>query len=202
MYAAVADGSGNLYIGGDFTVVGDVIANGIAKWNGSSWSALGSGSGRSVVSALAVSGSDLYAGGYFTTAGGSAANNIAKWNGSSWSALGSGMGGSHPSVSALAVSGSDLYAGGDFTTAGGKVSAYVAKVVVYPPVLALEPDGSGGYSIRFSGVPGTAYRLQHAPALAGPWDSGAPQTAPASGRVEFRDISPAPGQTFYRVVQP
>ena len=94
VYAAVVDGSGNLYIGGEFTVVGDVIANHIAKWNGSSWSALGSGmnGGYRSVYALAVSGSDLYAGGYFTTAGGSAANNIAKWNGSSWSALGSGIG--------------------------------------------------------------------------------------------------------------
>src|SRR5207245_3499654 len=36
--AAVVDGSGNLYIGGDFTLVGDVIANHIAKWDGSSWS--------------------------------------------------------------------------------------------------------------------------------------------------------------------
>ena len=41
--AAAVDGSGNLYIGGEFAVVGDVIANYIAKWDGSSWSALGSG---------------------------------------------------------------------------------------------------------------------------------------------------------------
>src|SRR5439155_26291772 len=34
VYAAVVDGSGNLFIGGSFTVVGDVIANHIAKWNG------------------------------------------------------------------------------------------------------------------------------------------------------------------------
>ena len=43
VYAAVVDGSGNLYIGGGFTVVGGVVANRIAKWNGSAWSALGSG---------------------------------------------------------------------------------------------------------------------------------------------------------------
>ena len=41
--AAVIDGSGNLYIGGEFTVVGNTIATNIAEWNGSSWSALGSG---------------------------------------------------------------------------------------------------------------------------------------------------------------
>src|SRR5439155_26483955 len=79
--AAVVDSSGNLYIGGGFTIVGDVFANHIAKWNGSSWSALGSGMNDTVV-ALAVSGSNVYAGGYFMTAGGSAATNIAKWNGS------------------------------------------------------------------------------------------------------------------------
>ncbi len=68
VYAAVVDGSGNLYIGGEFTVVGDVIANFIAKWDGNSWSALGSGMDGPDFSypnvyALAVSGSDvLYAG--------------------------------------------------------------------------------------------------------------------------------------------
>ena len=43
VYATVVDGSGNLYIGGDFTIVGEVLANNVAKWNGSAWSALGSG---------------------------------------------------------------------------------------------------------------------------------------------------------------
>src|SRR5262245_3410468 len=87
---AVVDGSGNPKIGGQVKVVGDVVVNGIAKWDGRSWSTLGSGIGG-YVNALAVSGSDLYAGGKFTIAGGSPANRIAKWNGSSWSAVGSGM---------------------------------------------------------------------------------------------------------------
>src|SRR5438105_9121405 len=58
VYATAVDSSGNLYIGGDFTVVGNVSANHIAKWNGSSWSALGSGMNGTVY-ALAVSGSNL-----------------------------------------------------------------------------------------------------------------------------------------------
>jgi len=66
--AAVVDGSGNLHIGGHFTVAGDVVANHIAKWDGNSWSALGSGM-DGWVEALAVSGSDLYAGGRFTNVG-------------------------------------------------------------------------------------------------------------------------------------
>ena len=121
--AAVVDGLGNLYIGGNFTVVGNTIANYIAQWNGSSWSPLGSGM-NSWVYALAVSGSTLYAGGYFTTADGSAANYIAQWNGISWSALGSGMDGI---VYALAVSGSTLYAGGEFTMAGGSAANHIAQ---------------------------------------------------------------------------
>ena len=69
VHAAVTDGSGNLYIGGIFTAVGNTLANNVAQWNGSSWSALGSGMNDEVL-ALAVSGSTLYAGGDFTTAGG------------------------------------------------------------------------------------------------------------------------------------
>nr|MBP7950844.1 hypothetical protein [Verrucomicrobiales bacterium] len=123
VYAMAVDGSGNLYVGGKFTAIGTVAANHIAKWDGSAWSALGSGMDDDV-EALAVSGSTLYAGGGFITAGGTSANSIAKWNGSAWSALGSGM---NDGVSALAVSGSDLYAGGVFTTAGGTSADFIAK---------------------------------------------------------------------------
>ncbi|MBE2181168.1 MAG: WD40 repeat domain-containing protein, partial [Chthoniobacterales bacterium] len=125
--AAVVDGSGNLYIGGAFTLVGDAVANGIAKWDGTRWSALGSGMDGGddpSVKALAVSGGDVYAGGGFTTAGGIEVHGIAKWNGSTWSALGSGMEGE---VYALAVSGGEVYAGGAFTTAGGIEANRIAK---------------------------------------------------------------------------
>ena len=96
----------DLYAGGEFTTAGGVSAAKIAKWNGSSWSALGSGV-EDTVFALAASGTDLYAGGGF--------NYVAKWNGNAWSALG----GLNEAVYALAVSGTDLYAGGYFTLAGG-----------------------------------------------------------------------------------
>ena len=43
---ALAVSGTNLYAGGDFTTAGGVTANNIAKWDGSAWSALGSGMGR------------------------------------------------------------------------------------------------------------------------------------------------------------
>jgi hypothetical protein len=101
----------NVFAGGNFTTAGGFGVHNIAQWNGSSWSAMGTGMNATVY-AWAVSGSDVYAGGGFSTAGGGSANYIAKWNGSGWSPLGAGMSGP---VTALAVSGSNLYAGGNFT---------------------------------------------------------------------------------------
>lgn len=118
----------NLYAAGSFSAAGGVLANNIAKWNGTAWSALGSGLSDpsfAVVYALAWTGADLYVGGRFTTAGGTSANHVARWDGSSWSALGTGMGGGL--VYALAWDGTSLYAGGSFTTAGGLSAPRVAR---------------------------------------------------------------------------
>jgi hypothetical protein len=127
------DGSGPaLYAAGGFTNAGGVAVNHIARWDGASWSALGSGLGSWVYD-LAVfddgGGPALYAAGIFTSAGGVAANRVAKWNGTSWSALGSGMG--DYGVNALGVfddgSGAALYAGGSFSSAGGSAANRIAK---------------------------------------------------------------------------
>ena len=164
--SALAVSGSDVYAGGNFSAAGGIGEANVAKWDGSTWTALDSGQGmNNAVYALAVSGSDLYAGGAFTTAGGTAASYIAKWNGSSWSALGSGIGGiiagNYPFVSALAVSGSDLYAGGFFTTAGGNGASNIAKwdgsswsalgsgmgaVNSYPIVSALAVSGSDLYA--------------------------------------------------------
>jgi len=112
--AALTDASGNLYIGGSFTVVGNAVASGVAMWNGTNWLALGAGI-SGYASALALSGNTLYVGGEFTAAGGNAITNLAQWNGASWSALGSGVDGY---VSTMAFNGTNLYVGGSFATAG------------------------------------------------------------------------------------
>ncbi len=119
-----------LYAGGLFTNAGGASARGIAQWNGTSWSSLGSGlSGmNSRVAGLAHDGTNLYAGGSFTNSGGLALNRVARWNGSSWSALGSGVGA--PGYSDLAwdvlVAGGNLYAAGRFTNAGATAVMNIA----------------------------------------------------------------------------
>ena len=130
--AVYDDGSGPaLYVSGDFATAGGVSASYIARWNGTSWSAVGSGLDY-IASAMAVfndgSGPALYAGGTFLAAGGVPASYIAKWNGTSWSALGSGV---DSVVLTLAVfddgGGPALYAGGDFTHAGGLAASHIAR---------------------------------------------------------------------------
>lgn len=71
----------DLYAGGYFTNAGGVAASRVAKWDGSSWSALGSGI-NSWVYALTSHNGDLYAGGSFTIAGGVSAVYVARWDGS------------------------------------------------------------------------------------------------------------------------
>jgi hypothetical protein len=107
----------DLYVGGNFTTVGgNVSALNVARWNGSSWSALGTGvkgpPNSAAVSALASLGTDLYATGNFTNAGGLTAR-VAKWNGASWFSLGAING---TGTRAVANSGS-IYICGDFNVA-------------------------------------------------------------------------------------
>jgi len=110
---------------GGLTIAGGVLASRIAKWDGTAWSALGTGMDDGVYALAIDSAGNLYAGGYFTTAGGVSANRIAKWDGTAWSALGTGM---NNYVNSLACdSAGNLYAGGWFTTAGGVSANRIAK---------------------------------------------------------------------------
>jgi cortical protein marker for cell polarity/beta-propeller uncharacterized protein DUF5122 len=122
VYAIAVNGP-NLYVGGYFSIAGGVLANSIAYWNGSEWSALGSGV-NGEVHALAYINGSLYVGGSFTQAGGLSANRIARWDGSAWHTLSTGMDGT---VRAIAAYGTEIVAGGNFSTAGGTSVNNIAK---------------------------------------------------------------------------
>jgi len=107
---------------GSFPSIAGLTVNRIAKWNGSTWSALGSGfPGNSNQVRVITMGDELIAFGDFT----SPMNRIARWNGSTWLPLGNGLTGGTPITAASG--GGNLYVGGAFTTAGCNVSPYFAR---------------------------------------------------------------------------
>jgi hypothetical protein len=130
IYAVAVDGD-DIYVGGDFTHAGRVLAPRVARWNRTTrlWSSLGSGvdGARSFVRALTVIDHDLYVGGFFDSVSGVAASGVARWSGGRWSALGEGVGGANPYVFALAGRGDDLYVGGSFELAGDIPAGGIAR---------------------------------------------------------------------------
>ena len=120
----------DVYVGGIFSKVGGTSAYYIAKWNGSSWMALGGGGVSSTVRSIVVSGNSVYVGGYFAKAGSISVNCLARWDGTNWRTVGgevSGSLGMGPMLFAIAANGNDIYAGGDFSRAGTLSASGVAK---------------------------------------------------------------------------
>src|SRR5690606_24064478 len=91
--ALAFDAAGNLYAGGYFINAQSVpAADYIAKFDGTNWTALGTGTNGAVYSIAIAPNGDVYAGGAFANAGGVANTiRIAKWNGTVWSALSTGL---------------------------------------------------------------------------------------------------------------
>lgn len=152
---------GHLVVGGDFSLAGGIAAHDVARWDGTAWSALGSGTNIRVQALAVLGNGDVVAGGTFQ------APYISRWNGAAWSSLGSGM---NATVFALAVMpNGDLIAGGAFTSAGGAPNTnYIARWdgVAWSPLgtgmsgtvraLAVMPNGdliAGGDFLVAGGVP-------------------------------------------------
>ena len=82
---AMAWYDGRLFVGGVFDRAGGQVANGIATWDGGSWSCLGSGvwdvgwDDAGHVTALLEHDGQLFVGGSFDRAGGIPAQNLVKW---------------------------------------------------------------------------------------------------------------------------
>ncbi len=165
VFALAVSGS-DVYVGGYFTdAAGIAEADRVARWNGSTWSALGGSGGTGALTgsvfALAVSGSDVYVGGsFFNAAGIPEADYVARWDSttSTWSALGGsgGTGALNNTVRALAVSGSDVYVGGDFTDAAGIAEADAVAAYAAPPsvsaITRLAPNPTSAASVQFQVV--------------------------------------------------
>jgi hypothetical protein len=182
--ASFDDGSGpSLFVGGFLGTVEGHPDTRIARWDGTSWRALGAGLGQGAPFALCAfddgSGPALYAGGAFGLAGGAPAQNIARWNGASWSPVGAGLG---DEVRALVVhndgSGAALYAGGLFQNSGSTQCLGIARWngVAWTPLGAgVIHGGNGGVNTLASWDDGTGRKLY----VGGNFNNVAAQTVPA-----------------------
>jgi len=118
------DGGGSrLYVAGEFTSAGGLIAPNIVRWSGTHWSNVGSGLGASV-NALAAydfgAGPRLIAAGNFNL---HASSQIAQWNSSQWQAIPGGFPGGGW-LSGLGVFNGELYVSGAFIFPG---SSYLVR---------------------------------------------------------------------------
>ncbi|MBI1849052.1 MAG: hypothetical protein HYR85_01780 [Planctomycetes bacterium] len=171
--AVFDDGGGPaLYAGGFFWFADGTPVYNIAKWDGSSWSSLGTGVQRNGnVNALAVfddgSGPALHVGGAFTVANDRLAGNIARWSASGWSYLGSGVSAPNSTAGVTSMvafddgSGPALVVSGFIATAGGIAvdnmarwtrsgwSAFASGPLLGATTMCAFDDGSG--SVLFAG---------------------------------------------------
>jgi hypothetical protein len=119
--------SGELVAAGRFTTAGGVSVSNIAKWNGTTWAPLGTGTDAQVnaLAYLSGGGNILVAGGDFNTAGGVTARGVARWNGTNWVSLNTDA---NVQVRTLVpMPNGDLVAGGQFGTIGGINAPGIAR---------------------------------------------------------------------------
>lgn len=157
---ALAVHQGELIATGEFEAVDGVAVNGIARWNGTRWAAMGGGlmrNGRAADGhALMVdSGGTLVVGGDFEQAGGVTSRDVARWDGGSWSAMGQGLNGP---VRCLAMYGGSVVAGGTVSQVSGATIRGVARWNGASWV-SMSAGGADvpGYVLTMSGVGGQLF---------------------------------------------
>ena len=164
--ALTSDSSGTLYAGGTFINMDGVAeADYVARYNGTSWSAMGSGGpGIGVidaanVDALTSDGTNVYVGADdVDIAGIPAADHVARWDGVSWSAVGPQFFPPTAAINGLLLAGAKVYATGDFQDAGGTPTADDIAVFDGTNWGPVGSDGAGngpwlglGYALAFFG---------------------------------------------------
>lgn len=135
-----------LVAGGAFKFSGDRIVNGVAAWNGLSWSPMGSGlvssfSGFDAVERLFVWGTELYAAVSVTSPGPSAVVRVFRWDQTQWQQLGGVFNGQ---ILGLEMFGGRLVVCGGFTTIDSAPVRWIAawSGIQWQPLGGEGPVGS------------------------------------------------------------
>jgi hypothetical protein len=160
--------NGDLIAGGTFDSAGGVPALNIARWNGSSWSPIGSGLIKRVNALIGLPNGDIVAGGSFTPTGTTTPRAVMKWDGTTWSYMGSELN-NLPFAFAVMPNG-DLITGGMFSIPGGvKMLArwngtawenYAGSVLHWVHAMAVAPNGDliVGGTFTHAGTPSIGAR--------------------------------------------
>jgi hypothetical protein len=122
----------DIYVSGSFNLTGQSGRRSIAKWDGTTWTAIASDTYDIYTMTLDSEGQLVVTGDFVDLAGIAEADYVAKWNGSTWSALGSNGSGNgflnEMGYSIAAGSNSSIYVSGNFTDVAGIVgNNYIAK---------------------------------------------------------------------------
>jgi hypothetical protein len=118
--------NGDIVAGGDFTWLGQAgSVQNLARWNGTTWVAVGGAPNGGVHTVARTAVGDLVVGGTFTSVGGVPCAHLARWDGNAWSACGSGLDG--PVYAVAELPNGDLLVAGDFEHAGGTAAANLAR---------------------------------------------------------------------------
>jgi len=120
--------NGELYVGGMFSSIAGINSNGLAKYDGNSWTDISGFPFGQFIGVWAINefNSELYVAGSFGDSLGNVMN-ITRWNGQQWRDVGGGFHGNVAEVWRLEVFNGELYIGGSFTIGGGNVGNYMAK---------------------------------------------------------------------------
>ena len=146
----------NVYVGSDATdIAGIAQADHVARWNGSSWSAVGANTAgdngwlptTAYINGMTTSGENLFITGSFQNANSEAyADMVAYFDGYDWRSAGWSPAGDGPlNASGLALASFDqrIYVGGSFTSAAGDALAqYAASFAAIRPWVDLDMDAS------------------------------------------------------------
>jgi len=172
VHCIAADNSGNIFVGGYFTLAGNTLANSIAVWDGIAWNPVESGANGTISALVTDKAGTLYAAGRFDTIGGTPAQNVAQWDGREWRALGSGtdnwvyamaldssggicIGGSFATAGAVNANGIARWDGKEWQSLGSGVNRTLSASK-YCSALAVGPDGdmyAAGLFDSIGGVP-------------------------------------------------
>ncbi|APR80203.1 putative autotransporter protein [Minicystis rosea] len=162
---------GRLWVAGVFQLDGATSVEGLATWDGSTWSAAPGGALQGSAFELLVDGDTLFIGGAFTGVGGIAAANVASYDGAVWTPFDFA---DAMAIYALArTEGGSLYAGGVYgdlmnaggiarwsgsawETVGGGLAQYDTRGVVTDLVAHGEIVDAGGCFTSAGGKPAAA----------------------------------------------